>query len=305
MNELDPNEPRPEPPPSGDPHAYPPAALSGFLTAAAFLVMIFVLAPLAASGSGVLGLSAGTVLGFGLVGTLTARRVPAPTDQRLGLRPMSTRALGIVLLLAPIVFWLSELDNVAAELSPRPEELTEEQPETGATNGGGLVDPKTLRLLEVALFAVFLRPVVEEFFFRGVVQQGAVAQLGMRSGLLFQTVLYATARSVTGAGSGYAVLSLMSQSVVEGLLLGSLRLGTGSILPGIVLQGLINGVGLLALGFAEEFPIEGLNLQEGHMSPWILLPALLPILLGLRHLRTDIATAPPLPPAPPPQQEEP
>ncbi len=303
MSEPDPHEePQGGPAPLGDPYAFPPAALSGFLTAAAFLVMVFVVAPLAAAGSGVLGLSAGTVLGFGLVGTLTARRVPAPADQRIGLRPPSKGALGIVLLLAPVVFWLSELDNVAAELVPRPEELTEEPDATGQAEGG--IDPKTLRLLEVGLFAVFLRPVVEEFFFRGVVQQGAVAQLGMRSGLIFQTVLYAAARSITGAGSGYAVLSLMSQSVVEGLLLGSLRLGTGSILPGILLQGLINGIGLLALGFAEQIPIEGLNLQEGHMSPWILVPALLPIGLGLRQLREKIATAPPLPPAAPPEESQ-
>ena len=74
MNEGGWQPPEPTPPtPSGDPYAFPPAGLSGFLTTAAFLLMLFVLAPLAASGNGVLGLSAGLVVGFGLIGRASCR----------------------------------------------------------------------------------------------------------------------------------------------------------------------------------------------------------------------------------------
>lgn len=304
MSGAESRRPEESPRTQGDPYAYPPAGVSGFLTTAAFLLMLFVLAPLAASGNGVLGLSAGLVVGFGLIGTITARRVPAPADQRIGLRSVPASAYGLVLLLAPIVFWLSELDNIAAEIVPRPEELSKEPDPAGSEADGGGISPRVLTLLEVALFAVFLRPVVEEFFFRGVVQQGAVAQLGARTGVIFQTLLYTVARSVTGAGSGYAMLSLMSQSLVEGMLLGGLRLGTGSILPGILLQGLINGIGLVSVGFAEQFPIEGFNLDGTHMSPWILAPSALVVLAGLHILRDEIATAPELPPAAPPDPPE-
>ncbi len=279
-----------------DPFAFPPPGLSGLLTLSGFLLLVMVLAPLATMGHGVLGMSLGLVVGFGLVGTWAAQRVPAPTERRIGLVGVSWSALGLVLWLAPLAFWLSELDNLAAELVPRPPPVAvDEAPDDGDS---------TLRLVEVALFAILLRPVVEEFFFRGVVQQGAVAALGMRGGVLLQTLLFTLVRSMTGAGSGYALLSLMSQALVEGLLLGRLRLATGSILPGILLQGIINAVGIGALAFAESLPIEGLNLQDGHMGAAWLIPSALSIAVGLRALETRLRSAEPLPPAAPPEPAE-
>lgn len=285
----------------GDPHAFPTAAFSGVLTLVGFVLMLFVLAPLIVAGHAVLGHSAGMVLGFGLVGTLAARRIPAPSDLRIGLRGIPLRLLGLVLLLVPVVFWLSELDNLAADALGRPE-----PPEAanGADGEGALLSATALRSIEMGLFFVLLRPLIEEFFFRGVIQQGAIAQLGARSGILLSSLLFMTVRSIPAAGSPYAIAVLTSQALVEGLLLGSLRHVSGSLLPGILFQGLVNGFGLLALFFAAEVPIEGFNLQEGHMSVAFLLPSALSIGLGLAWMRRLAADVEPLPPCPPPPDPE-
>ncbi|MAE95272.1 MAG: hypothetical protein CL910_11480 [Deltaproteobacteria bacterium] len=283
--------------PGGDPYAFPTAGLSGVLTLVAFVLMLFVLAPLLTMGHAVLGHSAGMVVGFGLVGTLAARRVPAPAELRMGLRGFPVRLLGLLLLLVPVVFWLSELDNLAADALGRPE-----PPEDAAGNGDqdAVLSVAALRTIEMGLFFVLLRPVIEEFFFRGVIQQGATAQLGARSGILLSTLLFMTVRSIPAAGSPYAIVVVTSQALVEGLLLGGLRHVSGSLLPGILLQGLVNGIGLLALLFAAEVPIAGFNLQEGHMSAVFLLPSALCVGVGLVWMRRLAADVEPLPPCPPP-----
>jgi membrane protease YdiL (CAAX protease family) len=288
-------------PGSGDPYAFPTASVSGLLTLLGFVLMLFVLAPLLTMGQDVLGLSAGMVIGFGLVGTLAARRIPAPADLRIGLRGFPPRLLGLVLLLAPIVFWLSELDNLAAELIGRPD--PPEAPGEAPAAGSGL-SAQALRTIEIGLFAVLLRPVVEEFFFRGVIQQGAAAQLGTRSGILLSTVLFLTVRTVPAAGDPYAILSVTSQALVEGLLLGTLRHVSGSLLPGILLQGLVNGIGILAVAMAAQLPIEGFNLQEGHMSAAFLVPSGVCVALGILWLKRLAAEVVPLPPCPPPPDPE-
>jgi len=285
-----------------DPFAFPPAHYGGMLTLAAVALMWFVAAPFAVNGHGVLGLSVGVAVGFGLVGTLAARRVPDPVEKRIGLMKFPPGAFGLVLLLVPLVFWLSEFDNIAAELFERPEPPeTDVDPEPGSSG----LSSETLRLMEYGLFAVFLRPVVEEFFFRGVLQQGAVGQLGGRSGVILQTLLFVIVRGSAGIGSAYALLSIMSQALVQGLLLGALRLGTGSILPGMLLQGLINAVGLIAIAIAADVPITGLNLQdEGHMSAAFLIPSAVSVGLGLVLLRRRVAEREPLPPAEPPEFDD-
>jgi len=73
------------------------------LTLVGFVLMLFVLAPLIVAGHAVLGHSAGMVLGFGLVGSLAARRIPAPSDLRIGLRGIPLRLLGLVVLLVALM----------------------------------------------------------------------------------------------------------------------------------------------------------------------------------------------------------
>ncbi|MCP3984291.1 MAG: CPBP family intramembrane metalloprotease [bacterium] len=278
--------------PSEDLYAFPSPGIATALTLGAYVVMIFVAAPLAAAGHGVAGLAAGMVLGFGGVGSLAARRVPAPAELRLGLCGFQPRLLLLVLMLVPLTFWLSELENIVAIWLERPEPASA----VDSSSGGG----SGLRTLEIMLFAVLLRPVIEEFFFRGVIQQGAVAHLGARGGLVWSTVLFALARSLTGPTHEYAAIVIIAQSLFEGAALGGLRLATGSLLPGILLQGLMNGVGLVALSVADDFPIQGFTTFDGHTNPALLAGSLLLIGWAALKMRRLHAGAPPLPPAPEP-----
>ncbi len=282
MRDAGDSAPRPTQERGAEP-AFPSPGAGAALTGAAFLVMVLVMAPLLAAGQSVLGLALGLVIGFGGVGTLAARRVPAPVETRLGLRGVDTATLAIVLLLVPLAFWLSELDNLAAAVFPRPDRVAEVAG-AGAADETAPLSPAALRLVEVGLFAALLRPVVEEFFFRGVLQQGAVARLGRLNGVLHTTLLFTLVRTLPALGGSYAVASVASQALVEGGVLGLLRLRTGSLLPGILLEGAVNAVGLLALAWAEELPIPGLNIDEGHMSAAFLVPSAFSVALALALL---------------------
>jgi len=246
-----------------DPEAFPSPAVAMALTLAALMVMLLVLTPLFTAGHIVAGLAAGMVVGFGGVGSLAARRVPAPAELRLGLCGVPPKRLLLVLMLTPLVLWLSELENIVALGLERPEPAPLPEP---SSNGAG----EGLRSLQIALFIILLRPVVEEFFFRGVIQQGVVAHLGPRGGVLLSTLLFALARTLTGPTNEYGALVIILQMLVLGGILGGLRLATGSLLPGILLQGLMNSVELVALYLAEDFPIQGFTTLDGHTHPALL-----------------------------------
>ncbi|MCP5059417.1 MAG: CPBP family intramembrane metalloprotease [bacterium] len=266
-----------------DPEAFPSPAIATALTLAALMVMLLVVAPFFTAGHIVAGLAAGTVVGFGGVGSLAARRVPAPADQHLGLCGVPLKRLLIVLMLVPLVLWLSELENIVALWLERPEPTPPPEPGSNGISEG-------LRSLEIALFVVLLRPVVEEFFFRGVIQQGVVAHLGPGWGVLLSTLLFSLSRGLTGPTSEYGAVVVVLQMLVLGGVLGALRLATGSLLPGILLQGLMNSIEILALSVAEDFPIQGFTTLDSHTHPALLLPAALLIawaIAKMRHLNNS------------------
>ena len=241
-------------------------ALTGF--AWAVMVLVTLLATPATGGT--LGLALGSACGLGGAGTLAARTLPPPAERRIGLVGFAPRLLLPVLLLAPSVLLASELDNWIATLFPGAKDAAPWNPELGL-----------LGALELVLFSVLLRPVLEEFFFRGVVQQGVVARLGPVRGVVFTAALYALMRSSLGLGDDYRVLSLGTQALFDGLLLGALRLASGSILPGALLQMLVVGAGLGALAAKDWLPIPGFNAGGAHTPAQWLVPAALSVALGL------------------------
>ena len=244
-----------------------------------------------------LALALGMTLGFGGVGTFVARQVPEPTDRRLGLTAIGPAQVGIVLLLIPVVLLTSELDNWVAELVPRPEEVENGEPAT--------TDPEAiaLRALESALFVALLRPVIEEFFFRGVIQQGVVAALGPVSGVVLQASLFALVRATLGASDAYFVSTNAAQGFVEGALLGFLRLGTGSILPGIVLQVVTGTIAMFLMLRPDVVAIPGFTDTGSHTPVLWLLPAALCVALALGATFRSYQGQEPLP-DPPPEEEE-
>ena len=265
----------------GTPVPSPFACLA--LTLGAWLVARLTL-DLVAPGAGVApGLAAGLTLGLGVLGTLAARKVPEPAERRLGLAAPEPRDFAWLILLLPLPLLLSELDNLVVAWLGRPES---DPAEPGR-------DP--LDTLTWGLVLVGLRPVLEEFFFRGVLLQGLVSGVGRWRGLLLDAWLFALYRAAF-FGSAYAAASLGGQALVEGALLAALRLATGSLLPGMVLHGTLAALGLAAARWSGAPAVAGFNAPGAHTPPEILLPALLVVGLGSAGILRAVRRAPPLPP---------
>jgi membrane protease YdiL (CAAX protease family) len=223
---------------------------------------------------GVFGLALGCLLGFGGAGTLAARGVPPPAERRIGLIGFAPRLLLPLALLAPFVLLASEIDNcIAAAFFPAAK--------TAASEATG---PDALATLEWVLFAVLLRPVLEEFFFRGVVQQGVVAALGPARGVLLTALLFAFVRTSLSGGDPYHAVSFGVQALSTGLLLGFVRLASGSILACVLLQTALEGAGVLSLVLRESLQIPGFNAEGAHTPLAWLVPAALSVGLGIARL---------------------
>ncbi|MEN8162282.1 MAG: CPBP family glutamic-type intramembrane protease [Myxococcota bacterium] len=256
-------------------HESSPSPLGAIaLTGLAWGVLVLVTVLATPGAGGTLGIALGTVLGLGGVGTFGARAIPAPADRRMGLTGFAPKLLLPVLLLLPYVLLSSELDNWIATLFPPPE-----------TEAAAELALEGLTAVELVLFLVLLRPVLEEFFFRGVVQQGVVETLGARRGLLLTALLFALVRASFGLGDAQRALTLAAQALCEGLLFGTLRLASGSIVPGVILAMGSAGVGLFALATKEAFPIPGFNDETPHTPLAWLLPAALSVAGALVWLR--------------------
>jgi membrane protease YdiL (CAAX protease family) len=255
------------------------------LTAFAWSVLALVTILATPAAGSTLGLALGMLLGFGGAGTLAARAMPPPADVRIGLRGFAPRLVLPLALLLPVVLLLSELDNqLVAHLfggvkPPLPER------EVGP-----------LDTLESVLFGVLLRPVLEEFFFRGVVQQGVVAALGAGGGVLLTALLFALVRASPLVGlPPYFVLTVGLQALALGMLLGFVRLASGSILPGVLLLCGVEALGVLGLALRDELPIPGFNTGGPHTPLDWLASAAVSVAVGVALLaragRDDLGPA--------------
>jgi len=273
------------------PRAVPGAAGALGLTSGAWLLLVFCLVVLGPLVGGPASFAVGAVLAYGGLGTLTARSVPPPVDARLGLRGMAWRSLPLILCLLPATLLMSEIDNwLAAWLGAGASTLAAGHAAAQALG--------TLGTLQWALFAVGLLPVVEEFFFRGVLLQGLVAQLGTTRGLLLAAALYALVQASLGAGDAYQVATRVMTAGFSGLLFGGLRLACGSLLAPILLHASMALAGVAATALAARLPIPGFNTGGGHTPLVWLLPSLVAVLVGVVWLSREYARQPP-PPEPP------
>jgi membrane protease YdiL (CAAX protease family) len=225
----------------------------------------------------------GEVVGLGLVATLAARRVPPPQPERLGLCGFSPGWIPTLVLLIPLMLLTSELDNIVQSYLPTPDAAEIEASKADAEPKAGEVEPTTLEAVQTAIVVVGLAPVVEEWLFRGVLQQGLIAHLGPARGLLVTAALFAAGHlSPTLAPASSAVLVL--SSLILGLVLGAVRLASGSILAPILLHAAINGVALAAISFDEVVAIPGFNAEGAHTPLSVLLPALVCVTIGANTL---------------------
>ena len=231
----------------------------------------------------------GTVLGLGGAGMLGAANIPPPHAERVGLRLPSARQLLGLLLLVPIAILASEIDNGIALLFPAPDaqQVVQETVEK-------LPVDTSLSMLETLIVAVGLIPVVEEWFFRGVIQQGLVARLGAAWGVVATAVLFAL-----GHGMGLSVQSWsaqFAQVLLLGLAFGYARHRSGSLLSPILLHVGVNGMGIAAMALATAIAIPGYNAPGAHTPLAVLLPAIASVGLGVWWLGRETVPAIPVVP---------
>lgn len=266
---------------SEEPRPVPTAFGAVTLTFLALAAAIFFSAPLLVSVGYAVGLAVGMVAGYGGVGTLAARGIAPPADQRIGLRGFAPRHVLPLLLLLPAVLLASEIDNWVRPLVPAwtpPEGAPDAAPE----------ELLPYLAIELVIATVLLRPVLEEFFFRGVIQQGAVQALGRGGGVALTTFCYALGAAVFALPTGpERAVSAVAQALFLGPLLSLLRLASGSVLAPILAHMGMALLGALALAARDTLPIPGFNTDAPHTPPTLLFPAALSITLALPLLRRN------------------
>jgi len=199
------------------------------------------------------------VIGFGLIATLAARRVPGPQGERLGLSPLALRFIPLVAMGVPFALVASEIDNWLSMAFPTAD------PEAIQRQLEAMRGMTPLAVTQVAIVAIGLEPVVTEFLFRGVIQQGLISYLGRFTGVLVTAALSLNLASLIASNGSPVSATLLS--LMLGLSLGYLRIATGSLLAPILVRATWNGLGLFGVVYAEQFPVAGFNTTGDHVHP--------------------------------------
>ena len=220
-------------------------------------------------------LGIGTAVGFGAAGALGAASIPRPHGVRVGLRGLRLRHLLPLLLLLPTAFLASEVDNLVKLLVPAPDaqEIAQEALDKLPTDTG-------LSIFETVVVAIGIVPLVEEWFFRGVIQQGLIANTGVRMGIFLTSLLFAIGHGGPGI-SAQAWAALAAQTLVLGLVLGYARHATGTILASTFLHVGVNALGVLSLALPTLLVIPGYDAPGDHTPLLVLGPSAVAVALGL------------------------
>lgn len=240
-----------------------------------------------------------TVVGIGAAGLLGAANVPPPHAERLGLRGLRLVHLPPLLLLVPVSLLAAELDPLLATWFPPPDvvERAERMREVLPTDAG-------LALVETLVVAVGLSPVVEEWLFRGVIQQGLVAHLGAGAGIATTALLFALCHG--GGISAQSYAAVVAQTFTIGVAFGFARHATGSLLAAILLHAGVNGFGVLALSIGQALggsgAAAGAAPAPAHLPLAVLAGSAASVALGAWWLRR-VAPAP-LRPEPVPADDD-
>lgn len=134
--------------------------------------------------------------------------------------------------------------------------------------------------LPLQLFCLALVPAVaEELFFRGFLLNGLLSRSrGRTAPLLISSCLFAAAHLIPDLA-----LERFPGTLLLGLLLGLVRLQSGSVLPGMLLHAANNGLLLSLKSLQPLFLLAGINLNlenEAHL-PWqLLVPAGVFLMIG-------------------------
>jgi hypothetical protein len=119
-------------------------------------------------------------------------------------------------------------------------------------------------VMEGLIAEVGIAPVIHEFLFRGVLQQGLVTQLGVGRGVALTALLWTMLRPVPSLDPARFAAAFVAW-LAMGWLLGMVRIGTGSILGSILLASLWSGIGFASSALASRHPILGMNVDGTHL----------------------------------------
>ncbi len=122
-------------------------------------------------------------------------------------------------------------------------------PNDSTANDSGYTTRLHRSVLEIAVIVFILvigAPVVEELFFRGLVQGAITNRFGARSAVFAQAVLFGIVHFQLGMTFGQAVI-VVTTIGATGLVLGSLRWHYQRLGPGMIAHALFNSVAVVAL----------------------------------------------------------
>jgi membrane protease YdiL (CAAX protease family) len=259
--------------PGQEPGAAPGPALAGALTIGAALTTTLLFVAFVSGLDPVASRALAVVLGTGSIGALAATYIPEPHGPRVGLRRIDARSVFAVALIVPVALLGSEVDNWARLLLGAPSVFGDAAPE-----------PRSAGLwLQTLLLLVAIEPLIEEWFFRGVLQQGSRERLGATGAMVWCALLFAVYAAFGRATSGADAAAIIAQSFALGMAFGYVRVATGSLLAPILLHASINATAILGSQF---FPIAGFTAEGTHTDPMILFGAALCCALGVWRLET-------------------
>ncbi len=241
---------------------------------AAYLQFVFFIAPVVFEWSGPaslrsparLGIAA--ILAYGGAFALATRRIHDSPAAALGFVAAPRLAWIAALLLIPSVMLVSEIDNLMKALLPLPA--------PGAGSAGGASPPlEGLYLVEWSVVLIGVLPVVEEVFFRGLLQPPMVEAWGRLRGVAVCAGLSGLAFAV-----GLMNPAMFGILAARGLVMGLLRESAASVIPGLALN---VGFGVISvMAMREAFGIPGFDDSESAHTPLVwLMPAAASTGIGL------------------------
>lgn len=128
-----------------------------------------------------------------------------------------------------------------------------------------LIDPDDpASVLQAIVVMVGISPIVEEFLFRGVIQQSLVQRLGLIRGISMVALLWTLLRPAPIAGIPRFLAAAVA-SFALGWALGIVRLATGSILGPILLASGWAAIGLASVALEGRVDLPGLNVPGSHL----------------------------------------
>ena len=284
----DPNEP------------YPGIGSSLVLLVMAMVASVFTTIALLGLGD-IAAQGIGRAIGFGAVASMAIQRIPPPHGSRLGLRRLEPEAIPLILCLVPAVFLMSELDNHAYDWAPDEPSLLEGLAPPPVGEGSELApdaplaetnadadeartadpddddrvaeDPATRRvidpgdpwsILQGLILVAGLVPLIDGFFFFGILQQGLVRRLGLFQGVFFAGLFWMLMRDYPITGATRFMVGTVSL-LGMGWLLGMVRIATGTVVGPILLSAAWAVVGFFSGAYAGEIDWPGMNVEGTHL----------------------------------------